>query len=305
MSFLNKLDEDCIAKYSEYNVDNYNECINSRVRDALCSTVADANYLIADSDGFEMTLLKYNCVIQSLQINDNYNLLSLYGIEGLITLNHLYIDSCNGLTDIKDISNLNLMRLSLTSCINLVDVSSVFTNHSLVSIEFFNCRSIRSLKGINKLKDLKFIDIRGCTSIEDIYLLDTIKGLRVYKDILPDVSEQDEEVMAVVRSEQDEDHGAMALALISSYNKKRALLTQNLNYSKSPVIGESMDSFFDRITVDEEVAYRWKVTDTSSWEFIEFRENVLNERDIRISNHVENCGLPKVCGAPSALGLPM
>ncbi len=96
---------------------------------------------------FVKVLILFNCPnIEFIEMMDNLLILSiihnnkLMHIPNYPRLSNLYLDNCNKITHLPILSSVTLLSL------NNICISSIYLNHNLLRLSFFNCNILRTIK---------------------------------------------------------------------------------------------------------------------------------------------------------------
>ncbi|KAK4269102.1 hypothetical protein QN277_022305 [Acacia crassicarpa] len=94
------------------------------------------------------------------------------GVQDLVSLQEIDLSGSTQLQELPDFSKcLNLKVVHLIHCDNLCYVhSSILSLHSLVELNLFGCRKLRSLKSEIHLKSLEEIDVHSCYNLKEFSL---------------------------------------------------------------------------------------------------------------------------------------
>ncbi|XP_027348144.1 TMV resistance protein N-like [Abrus precatorius] len=90
------------------------------------------------------------------------------GVQNLGNLKRIILSGSKSLVELPDLSlSLNLEEVDLFRCVSLRNVHpSILSLHSLVSLNLYGCKKLKSLESESHLQSLKFLKLDGCSSLK-------------------------------------------------------------------------------------------------------------------------------------------
>ncbi|CAN1730830.1 Disease resistance protein L6 [Linum perenne] len=162
-----------------------------------------------------LTVLRLHCVgiheipglgdlklLATLDIVSSSNLGNLDGLENLVLLEELIVETCDRLKTLPSLASLtklhklqikssslkqfphlssmkNLRELAIIYCVDLVKVAGLDTLESLEVLDMKGCKSISKLPDLSGLVKLKEINFSGCTLLTEVKGLGRLESLEV------------------------------------------------------------------------------------------------------------------------------
>ncbi|CAI0436207.1 unnamed protein product [Linum tenue] len=117
--------------------------------------------------------------LKRLNIRLCQGLKEVTGLERLVTLERLVMESCTSIRQLPDLSELsNLKYLNLSGCAGLIHLIGVDRLVSLRQLLLSWCCSIAKLPNLSGPKNLERLYIVGCTKLIEVNGLDELKELQ-------------------------------------------------------------------------------------------------------------------------------
>ncbi|CAN1730846.1 Disease resistance protein L6 [Linum perenne] len=184
---------------------SYIPALPSSLKTLDLSLSRDLHTLPSLSNLTTLTVLRLHCVgiheipglgdlklLATLDIVSSSNLGNLDGLENLVLLEELIVETCDRLKTLPSLASLtklhkfphlssmkNLRELAIIYCVDLVKVAGLDTLESLEVLDMKGCKSISKLPDLSGLVKLKEINFSGCTLLTEVKGLGRLESLEV------------------------------------------------------------------------------------------------------------------------------